>query len=250
MAFTNYLITNRHLADLNPLVLGEETCRPGHSFGPAVRDYTLIHYIRSGRGALRDQTGTHPVEAGQAFLIRPGEVTVYTADREQPWHYCWIGFDGGLSERFAQLPPVFELPGWVMEDMVRAGQRGTGAEYELAALLFRLYALLFAPAKIGPVGRVEDYIHSGYMTPIRVEALARQLNLDRRYLSRIFKEETGLSIKEYLTAYRLERARELLRAGCGVKEAALLCGWEDPSNFSRRFKQQFGRSPSEIEDKR
>lgn len=244
MAFTNYLITNRHLSDLNPLVLGEETCRPGHTFGPAVRDYTLIHYVLSGRGVLRDKDGTHPVGPGQAFLIRPGEVTVYSADTQRPWHYRWVGFDGALSAEFAKLPPVIDLPDWVLDDMIRAGQRGT--EYELAAVLFRLYALLFAPARSGVVGRVENYIRSGYMTPIRVEEIARQLNLDRRYLSRVFKAETGLSVKEYLTGHRLERARELLLSGCGVKEAALLCGWEDPSNFSRRFRQQYGCAPSEI----
>ena len=246
MAYTDYLLTNRHLADLNPLVLGEETCRPGHSFGPAVRDYALIHYVVSGHGVLHCPRGTCPVGPGQAFVILPGEVTTYTADSRDPWHYRWIGFDGGLSAHFDRLPPVVEMPGWVLEDMIRAGKRGTGVEYEVAALLLRLYAHLFAPASPGVVGRVENYIRSSYMQPVRVEELARQLNLDRRYLSRIFKAHTGLSVKEYLTRYRLERARELLLGGCGVKETALLCGWEDPANFSKRFKQHFGHAPSTL----
>ena len=70
MAQRDWLITNRHLHDLNPLVLGEEECRPGHSFGPAVRQYTLIHYVVRGKGVFYARGGVWPVEAGQAFLIR------------------------------------------------------------------------------------------------------------------------------------------------------------------------------------
>lgn len=87
MAEKNLFLTNRNLQDLNPLVAGEEYCAPGHSFGPAIRRYTLIHYVVSGRGSLYARGGKYPVEAGQAFLILPGEVTTYTADWEQPWHY-------------------------------------------------------------------------------------------------------------------------------------------------------------------
>lgn len=248
MAYHEFLLTNRRLGDLNPLVLGHEDCRPGHSFGPAVRDYTLIHYVFSGRGVLYDARGAHPVEAGSAFLIRPGEVTTYTADTAHPWHYCWFGFDGALSADFAKLPPVIPMPEHLVRELLRAGERGQGAEYELAALLLRLYARLFVPTAPapGPVLRVEDHIRSSYMTPIRVEELARRLNMDRRYLSRLFRSQTGLSIRAYLTRVRLERAREYLERGHTVKEAAALCGWEDISGFSRRFAQEYGCAPGSV----
>ena len=104
------LLTNRNLRDLNPLVAGEEACVPGHSFGPAVRKYTLIHYVMRGKGTLYARGGAYPVRAGQAFVILPEEVTTYQADVEDPWHYCWVGFDGALAADFAKLPPVLELP--------------------------------------------------------------------------------------------------------------------------------------------
>ena len=69
MARSDILLTNRHFQELNPLIAGEEFCEPNHSFGPAVRKYTLIHYVVSGKGTLYSRGGTHTVSAGQAFLI-------------------------------------------------------------------------------------------------------------------------------------------------------------------------------------
>lgn len=249
MAQRDWLITNRHLGDLNPVVLGEEDCAPGHSFGPAMREYTLIHYVVRGKGVFYARGGAWPVGEGQAFVIRPGEVTTYTADEHDPWHYRWVGFDGALSEAFRQLDPVISLPGWVLDDLLRAGDKGS--EYLLSAELLRLYAHLFDHRTGGSphVQRVEDYIRANFMRPIRVEDIAARLSLDRRYLSRIFKAHTGLSIKEYLIRQRLEQAGRCLRQGSSVKEAAALCGYEDTANFSKRFKQHFGVPPARFRER-
>jgi len=191
------------------------------------------------------------VQPGQAFIILPGEVTTYRADSEEPWHYRWIGFDGELSHRFAQLPPVVTLPEMLFGRIMRLSAQLSTAEYLLAGELFALYAHLFAGERgvSGHVRRVEDYIRSNYMKPIRVEAIAGELNLDRRYLSRLFKQETGVSIQERLIRIRMEEAEHLLLRGYCVKEAALLSGYEDASSFSRTFKKYMGRTPVSLVEK-
>ena len=241
----NLLITDRHLQDLNPLVAGQEVCKNGHSFGPAIRSYVLIHYVVSGKGIYYAPDGAHPVSAGQAFIILPGVVTTYTADREDPWHYIWVGFDGGLSEDFRELPPVLEAPGEIFHQLLREAQSTSLPEYALSAGLFRLYARLFGNREDGNrhVQRVENYIRTCYMQPLRVEQIAQELNLDRRYLSRLFKAHTGQTMQEYLLTVRLEAARQHLKEGCSVNRAAALCGYEDVSNFSRMFKRRFGVAP-------
>lgn len=251
MTSKNILLTNRKLQDLNPLIAGEEACAPGHSFGPAVRKYTLIHYVLRGRGTLYTRGGVHPVRAGQAFVILPEEVTTYIADMDDPWYYRWIGFDGALSARFSELPPVLTLPEMLFGRMKRLSSQPSTTEYLLAGELFSLYAYLFTDIQIGSphVRRVENYIRSNYMHPIRVERIAAELSLDRRYLSRIFKAEMNCSIQEYLIRVRLEEAERLLLRGCSVKEAARLSGYEDVSNFSKMFKRRTGRTPVSIAKK-
>lgn len=243
----NYLLTNRNFSDLNPLVAGEHICDPGHKFGPAVRKYTLIHFVTSGTGTIESNGVIHRVKAGEAFIIVPDEVTAYQADHFDPWCYHWIGFDGALSHRFRQLPTVIQIGSDPFCHLDQLCKDPTVAEYHLASRLFELYALLFSnrSGKSPHVTRVENYIRSSYMHPVRVEQIAAELNLDRRYLSRLFKEEKGLSIQDFLVEVRMDESIRLLQQGCSVKETACLVGYEDVSNFSKMFKRHFGTSPSD-----
>ena len=87
----------QRLPSINPINLnyfGSEQCESGYSFGPFVRTSYVLHLVRSGKGKLMKQGNTYEVSCGQAFLIYPGEETVYQADDEEPWNYMWVGFHG------------------------------------------------------------------------------------------------------------------------------------------------------------
>lgn len=244
----NYLLTNRHFGDLNPLVAGIHICDPGHCFGPAVRKYTLIHFVTAGTGVIRTKDEVYQVRAGQAFIIVPDEVTTYQADQQNPWTYHWIGFDGALSGRFRNLPRVLTPATDPFVHLDRLCKDPSVAEYHLSAQLFLLYASLFADRgdKNPHVTRVENYILSSYMHPIRVEQIARELGLDRRYLARIFKQETGQSMQDFLVEVRMKESLRLLGQGASVAEAAHMTGYEDVSNYSKMFKRHFGKSPKDF----
>lgn len=239
-------LVNRRFRELNPLVAGEQHCPAGYSFGPAIREYTLIHYVLSGSGSLTVGDKTYPVHAGEAFIILPHEVTVYAASKSDPWHYRWIGFDGELSSKFADAPRVISPSTRAFEMIGTAIATEDLREHRLVAALFELYADTFSSRAGNPhyVRRVCDFINAFYMDHISVEEIAREINLDRRYLSHIFKARIGKSIQEYLISVRLEAARERLRDGATVAEAAILCGYRDVCNFSKMFKRHYGISPA------
>lgn len=238
---------NLHLEDLNPLFYGHHNCPAGHSFGPTIRNYTLIHYVNKGKGRVYKEGGVYDVCSGQAFLILPGEIVTYTADEIDPWQYRWVAFDGALSKKFCELPTVLpEFPGELLQQICDLSERQM-SEYLAASLLFRLYAELFENKKRGAhyVRRVQDYIRALYMQPLSVEAIARQMNLDRRYLSRIFKQKTGMTVQDFLISVRMEEAQKLLAEGLSVENTAFLCGYEDTCNFSKMFKRKLGISPQQ-----
>ena len=85
--------------DLVMYQYGHEQCTPGHIFGPAARNHFVFHYVVSGTGKLysEDTEGNDlecTVRTGEGFLLIPGQVTTYVADKRLPWEYMWIEFDG------------------------------------------------------------------------------------------------------------------------------------------------------------
>lgn len=251
----NYIVVNRHRRDINPLICGYEACVSLHSFGPATRDYFLFHFVLSGRGVFEVRGKTYTLSAGHLFLIRPGEVTMYTADADDPWRYVWVGFDGALA---AQLltgqPDVCRCP--QAESLFRGLMTHThiGAEWELflCAKIYELFSLLAAGEHVPAappqyVERAESYMKANYINPIRVEEIAAMLGVDRRYLCALFKKKTGQSPKQYLMRIRMERARELLSGdGLTVAETAHSVGYEDVFTFSKMFKKYFGYPPRAV----
>jgi len=88
--------------DLYICQFGEEKCRPSHAYGPAQRNHYLIHFVVSGSGVLACGGRTWRVEAGQGFLILPGEETYYQADEKTPWHYAWVGYRGQKADELTR----------------------------------------------------------------------------------------------------------------------------------------------------
>ena len=244
MERTSIALTNLQLQELNPVIAGRHRCKPGHRFGPHIRSYTLLHYVLSGKGTLYVGQAAYPVKAGQVFMILPGQVTTYEADHNDPWHYCWVGFDGSLSGSFTALHPVFDLEESLFLDLLPKAEE-QNPELWLAGGLYRLYAKLFQPPKEenAHVQKVKNFIRTGYMDRLTVEGSADSMNLDRRYLSRLFKEHTGHTIQEYLIHTRMEAADQYLRRGYTVQEAAALSGYRDVPNFSRMYKLRYGTAP-------
>ena len=91
---------------------GREQCAPGHFWGPAIRPHYLLHVVLHGKGEFFYQEKKYELSAGDAFLIEPMQTHYYQADKEDPWEYAWVGFDGScveevLSSTIFQSSPVF-----------------------------------------------------------------------------------------------------------------------------------------------
>lgn len=249
----NIMLKDLGLNDINPRICGWENCEPNHSYGPASRSYFLLHYVRSGRGVFEREGKTYPVTKGEVFVIRPGEMTTYRADANDPWKYSWLGFDVGIKLPICLSKPVVNAKG--CEHIFRSllhYKDGEGSNelyicgkiYELLGILGKQKESNHSPTN-RYVNKAKNYINSSYMERISVEQMARQLGLDRSYFCRIFKSIEGVSPMEYLVTLRLQRAAELIaERGYTPSEAAASCGYTDTVNFSRMFKRYFKIPPS------
>lgn len=242
----DFIPQGKKYPDLEVLFCGCEACESGHTYGPHIRDYHLIHYVREGEGVFYDGRGEHRVRKGEIFIIQKGEITTYRADEKHPWEYIWIALRGVDEDDFRTLPSVLPYPNTTflaIEEGLRAGYAYTFFESRAYSLLFHLFEK--QETLSSPEVLLYEYIELKYMLPFSMDEVARGYGFDRSYLGRIFKKRYGISPREHLLSVRLSHAKEFLLRGYTVGECASLCGYTDMFQFSKIFRKEVGKSPSE-----
>ncbi|MDB6171106.1 MAG: Transcriptional regulator, AraC family [Chthoniobacteraceae bacterium] len=94
------------------------------------------------------------------------------------------------------------------------------------------------------VERARYIIERDLENPPSLEMLAKEVGFSPFYLSRVFTQESGVSIPKFLRMKRVEKAAELLRTGkMNVTEAAIAVGYSSLSAFNKAFVEQMGCCP-------
>ena len=83
---------------------------------------------------------------------------------------------------------------------------------------------------------------------IKLNDLANIAGLSPNYFSHLFKKNNGISLWDYITAKRIEKAINILRHNreLTILEIALECGFNNTTNFNKAFKKQKCLTPSEF----
>ena len=243
---------------------GKEDCLSEHFFGPAVRTHYLIHFILKGKGIYKTECGYFELERGKAFLIRPGEISYYRADVENPWSYAWVAFEGEDAQKLLErYYPNLKYPVCDIENMSAAlaafdalleifGKMHTQRENILGYFYLIMGSLAMTakgieiPEKESYYKKAVSFIQRNYSYPIQIQEVADYVGIDRTYLYRIFVSQTGQSPKEYLSQYRLFKAKEMLcDTNYRITEIAYSCGYHDSSSFCKHFQKEEKMSPLE-----
>lgn len=100
------------------------------------------------------------------------------------------------------------------------------------------------------INYVIENIEKNYMNEVELNSMAQKLFLSANYLSTLFKKETGISFKNYLTNYRLDKAKKLLLdPQYKIYQVASLVGYENEEYLCRLFKSNFGITCKEYRDR-
>lgn len=253
--------------DLYLVSCGWEKCGATHSYGPAVRNYYMLHFILKGQGHYYLNNKHYKLNENQCFLTEPGTVTLYKAEPTNPWTYTWICFNGDYVPHLLKQSnlntdkPIINLSCnqtiyEIIKEMLSYHQLTPANECYLQSKLYLIFAKLHEALQ-SVYNKVElnnnfyvtkaiEYIEKNTFTNLSVNDIARYLNISRSHLYALFKQELNTSPQQFLTNAKIANARELLsKTKIPIYSVALSCGYKNAFAFSRAFKQVTNISPRE-----
>ncbi len=228
-----------------------------------------ISITLEGRGAIRLHGVDHPLTPGRAFLHNHNDPEVcyyYPADARGDWRFLWMSFDGApietmvddLVARYGYLyevapdSPLVEklmsFKSYQQQIQVLPPLEGANLVIDcLSMLCSSLESRLRESPRSSLVRQVQTVIAGELAERLDVGRLARRFQLSREHLSRLFRDQTGITLHEYITRMRMRTAVDLLlQTRLTAKEIAVRCGYSEYSIFYRTFRKCFGRSPDEL----
>ena len=254
--------------DLFLVSCGIERCDPGVVFGPDKRDCYHLHAVISGKGTLYAGDKVFHPHTGQLFILKDGEEVKYTADKNDPWRYCWVTYNGTQAKRITEqigftdgvycldsktdtmnfydlVVKMHDKPQMnIVNDMFRTGLLYVFLSNAMEAVLPDASAHKYEYSTEVYIQRAENLIQHNYAT-IRVADVVEYIGFTRSYFTSTFTKITGISPQEYIIKCRLENAARLLtHTKLSIQTIAARVGYEDQLAFSKMFNKHYGVSPS------
>lgn len=227
----------------------------------------LFFIVLNGSGELAYNDKVYQLSEGSCVFIDCRKPYSHTTDSYDLWTLRWCHFYGStlsfIYEKYCErggrpsFTPSDTMP--FLNTLDRLYDLVSGNDYirdmwineELNRLCTLLMAeswhpeeAVTAPKKMS-VADVKEYLDEHYNDKITLDELASRFFINKYYLTRVFKEQYGQSITNYLQNVRITHAKKMLRfTDISVEEIGLQCGLGQLHYFSRVFKEVEGVAPS------
>lgn len=230
-------------------------------------DYQIIYLTEGSMSFLVDGI-TKILSAGDIIIYPPDTAQKYKSISESGASYIWVHFTGFAAEDMilsSGLTAGKIYSAWpnqsVYSAIMKMGDelriKRTGSETRANGLFLELLSFLARELKSD---RKSGNRYSRILPALRDmeknagarrsnEEYAKMCGLTPYYFIHLFKEVTGESPVKYISELNMRKAEYLLEdTNMGVADIARLTGFESPSYFTKRFKERFGKTPSEFRE--
>ena len=243
-----------------------------------------ITVVNSGVGEYTTEKKVYPMEPGDVFVFSSNEVHSITNCGEEGLNITNLHFEPRYLEhndpldpggRFVDLcfshAPNFEnrIPAQragvlqeqhrkIKEEFLKRDElHPVAVKAHLQLLLIELFrnqgygAITAGENKNRTFNMltVYDYVEQHLCEEITLSELAELVHLSPNYFSHLFKQLNGISLWEYITIMRVEKAKRLIctqNERQTMMEVALQCGFNNTVNFNKAFKRHTGITPSQL----
>ena len=232
----------------------------------------LCFLVRSGSGQLDYEGCTYSLQAGDVVFLDCTRPYTHRTSTDL-WQLQWAHFYGpNLSAIYKKYQERGGRPCWrsiqpnlfsALFDRLftTASSEDYVRDMRLNELLSALLTLLMEESwqpevtahqskKKQNLQEIKEYLDENFKQKITLDSLAERYFLNKFYLTRVFKEQFGVTVTEYLTQVRITHAKHQLRfTDERIEAIAAACGLPDPNYFSRVFRKVEGISPKVYRDR-
>jgi len=206
------------------------------------------------------------LKPGHVFFINCNEYQYYRTGEEGDWEIKWVHFNGSACKFFFDninedslniitLPDTSEFERHFNEIPATILKNDFHTDIKLSMLLTNILTEL-SINKHNPAGnkiltqhsamleRAIDYIQAHYTENIGIKDIIKPAHTSEFYFMRLFRKYTGVSAYEYLTNFRVNKSKLLLKeTGLTVCEISGMVGFNNVNNYIRDFKKVVGTTP-------
>lgn len=242
----------------------------------------VLLYVLQGMFSVVEDGIEYTIETGDLFFMHAGvhHYGVHKSSANRKWYYIHFFSDPCFGREYtpASRPMIQELEyeltdyqyDMTLPKMIHDSSRRLEREIGEIVSTFTsrdplcyirssnlLYSLLLEnsvtrqelvkPRYSPHVESLTHFLEENYSAPISATDIEEKFRLNYRYLSSIFRKETGSTIHSYLCRLRINKACQLLRySPLNIAEIGAAVGYPDPTHFSHVFKSVLGVSPKDF----
>lgn len=233
--------------------------------GRVLQAYQLV-YISKGRGRVELGHGGKPqdIHGGQVFVLFPNVWHRYAPDPGVGWTEHWVECKGtvfdmalnaGLLDRARPVirnPNIAAIEDTFSEIHTLSREDAAGHQPVLSMLGLKMLAILAGPRNANE-DSTNKLVNSARMLLLErctaqgpMEDIANELNVSYSTLRRTFRAQTGISMKDYQMAMRIQKAKDLLdNTDLSIKGVAAQLGFSSAFHFSNQFRKSVACPPSD-----
>lgn len=225
---------------------------------PAWPDGLMTSALQNMAAEIFENKSSCVIAAGMlsdlfSIVIQPGPGQVlHEADLKSKLEYllsaytlytpCTVSFFVSSSCPVDQMQKAWER----LKRMQEHDPTESGVFFEGQLQMSENDAAAMAEGEQNVVQTIMDYIQENLWSEIRKEDITDLVHLNGDYVTRLFKKETGMSIKSYVIRQKMLEAQRLLRTTkLSVSNVAVQLGYNNFSHFSAQYKREFGITPAE-----
>lgn len=215
-----------------------------------------MHFVTKGSGRINVNGVVYELNKNDVFFTFPS--VRYAIDSGDGFEYMYISYLGVRTNRIMDRLKITKK-NFIFKDCEDLSLIWKNSVFkDVAVLSWRLEGILLytfsniakPPCEkkhthIESVMKIKKYIDENFTdADLSLDKLSRIFTYNKKYISTVFKDKTGVGAAQYISALRIQHACSLIEQGItSVKDISFLSGYNEPLYFSKVFKSKIGMSP-------